>query len=564
MSTQPSTVATTPDERFRSLVEEHFRRSMERDPVAATFLGIHEHDERLADTSRGGVEARIADARRFLADVEGLDPDALSPGERFDRELVIHAVRLELFEQETHRVWERRATAVDEIGDGLFSLFVRDFAPLERRLAAMTARLEEAPRVLGEQRTRIGPAPVRLWNELELESAGRMPSLLGEIEAAAHGVWAEDSAERRRLGDATSAALAALEDYKGWLRELIARSGDDFPLGGERYDELVRLRAFDALTSDEILEIGEQQLAANHAGRVDVARRIDPEATEREVVERVRSDHPETFEEALEGYREAMFRARQHLIDRDLITIPATDELSVIPTPDYLRNVMPFAAYFSPPPFDERPSGIYVVTPSVDADPNAMREHSRSSISNTSIHEAYPGHHLQLSAAITHPSLARLLVDAPEFVEGWGMYSEQMMREEGFDAAPPYLLTMYTDAIWRSCRIILDVKLHRGEVDVAGAIDFLVEQTGFERPNATAEVRRYTYTPTYQLSYLLGKVMLLRLREDEQRRLRAGFSLKRFHDGLVYAGSLPISFQRRSLAGEDRVAASGAGSPTGR
>jgi uncharacterized protein (DUF885 family) len=115
---------------------------------------------------------------------------------------------------------------------------------------------------------------------------------------------------------------------------------------------------------------------------------------------------------------------------------------------------------------------------------------------------------------------------------------------------------MYTDAVWRACRIILDVRLHRGDIGTDDAIDFLVEQTGFERPNATAEVHRYTYTPTYQLSYLLGKVMLLRLREDEQRRLGSRFSLKRFHDSLVYAGSLPISFHRRLLAGEGGGAAS--------
>jgi uncharacterized protein (DUF885 family) len=211
---------------------------------------------------------------------------------------------------------------------------------------------------------------------------------------------------------------------------------------------------------------------------------------------------------------------------------------------------MPFAAYFGPPKFDERPAGIYVVTPSVDGDPGAMREHNRSSISNTSIHEAYPGHHLQLSAAITQPSITRLMVDAPEFVEGWGMYCEQMMREQGFDDSPQHLLIMYTDAIWRACRIILDVRLHRGEIGVPEAIDFLVDHTGFERPNATAEVNRYTYTPTYQLSYLLGKVMLLRLREDERRRLGDAFSLKRFHDTLLYAGSLPISFQRRVLQRE--------------
>ena len=134
-----------------------------------------------------------------------------------------------------------------------------------------------------------------------------------------------------------------------------------------------------------------------------------------------------------------------------------------------------------------------------------MREHNRASISNTSIHEAYPGHHLQLDIARRNPSLTRLLTDAPEFVEGWGMYSELMMREEGFDDAPEYQLMLHTDAIWRACRIILDIRMHRGELSVDEAIAFLVAHTSFEPDNAAAEVKWYTYRPTYPLSYLLGQ-----------------------------------------------------------
>src|SRR5207344_2463987 len=247
------------------------------------------------------------------------------------------------------------------------------------------------------------------------------------------------------------------------------------------------------------------------------------------VVDRVKSDHPATFAEALDQYRAVMLRSRQHLIDHGIVTVPPDERIDVIETPEYLRNVIPFAAYFEPPKFDANPSGIYVVTPSVGDDPNAMREHNYSSISNTSIHEAYPGHHLQLSVAGKHPSLTRALTNAPEFVEGWGMYSEQMMREQGFDDAPNFRLNMYTNAIWRACRIILDVRMHRGELGVDESIRFMVDRTSFEEANARAEVLRYTYTPTYQLSYLLGKVLLLQLRADEAARLGPAFSLKRFH-----------------------------------
>jgi uncharacterized protein (DUF885 family) len=144
------------------------------------------------------------------------------------------------------------------------------------------------------------------------------------------------------------------------------------------------------------------------------------------------------------------------------------------------------------------------------------------------------------------------------------MYSEQMMREQGFDDGPNFRLAMYTDAIWRACRIILDVRMHRGEMTVDEATDFLVSQTSFERANARAEINRYTYTPTYQLSYLLGKVLLLGLRADEQRRLGTQFELRAFHDTLLENASLPISFHRRLLQDAARAAARGSGSGASR
>ena len=334
-----------------------------------------------------------------------------------------------------------------------------------------------------------------------------------------------------------------------WLESTLADGTDDWAIGRERHDAMVGHRAFDGLDADAILELGWQRLAEEKAARISAAREIDPTVDEATVVGRIKADHPATFEEALDAYREVMVRARQHLIDHDIVTVPPDEKLDVVETPIYLRNVIPFAAYFDPPKFDRDPSGIYIVTRSVGDSPTAMLEHNFSSISNTSIHEAYPGHHLQLAVAGKHPSLTRLFTEAPEFVEGWGMYSEQMMREQGFDDAPNFRLNMHTDAIWRACRIVLDVRMHRGEIGVDEAIRWMVEQTSFEEPNARAEVNRYTYTPTYQLSYLLGRVLLLQLRADEQRRLGSAFSLRGFHDALLRAGTMPISFHRRLLEG---------------
>jgi uncharacterized protein (DUF885 family) len=534
------------DDELYDLVEARFRRIVRDNPVVATYLGIHTEDERLGDGSRDALLGELEADKTHLAAVEAVDPTALSREARLERELELHNLRRAIFDTEVVRTWERRSTALDAAGDALFLLFARDFAPLPERLGSIAARLDALPAHLDQHRGRATVPQVRLWQELEIRAAEELPSFIDEIVAAAAVLKDRD---RKRLVRAADGARTAIADYATWLRKSLESATDDWPLGRERYDALVGLRAFDGLDADAILEIGWNQLAENKAARVAAAREIDPEVEEATVVDRIKSDHPATFDDALEGYRDAMLRAREHLIEHDIVTVPDSERIAVLATPEYLRNVVPFAAYFEPPKFDRDPSGIYIVTPSVGDDPNAMREHNYSSISNTSIHEAYPGHHLQLSVSTAHPSLTRILIDAPEFVEGWGMYSEQMMREQGFDDAPNFRLNMYTDAIWRACRIILDIRMHRGEVAVDEAIRFMVEQTSFEEANARAEIHRYTYTPTYQLSYLLGKVLLLQLRADEQRRLGKRFSLKAFHDALLRNGSLPISFHRRLLAG---------------
>jgi uncharacterized protein (DUF885 family) len=545
--------AAAPDEgpldaRLYDLVEARVRRVFTDNPIAATYFGIHSEDHRLGDAGRDAVLEEITQDRAHLAAVEGLDPAGLSAAARFERDLELHNVRLSLFEADEIRRWERRAQAAGDIGDAVFGLFARGAAPLAERIARIADRLEAVPTYLDGARTRALGPQVAVWQQVERRYAQDLPGLFAEVREAAE--VAVDARELARLDQAIASARTALDGHAGWLDDTLAKATDDWPLGRERYDELVRLRAFGDLDADTILEIGWEQLRTNAEGRRAAARELDPDADLPSVIERLKADHPATFDDALEGYKDVMRRSRAYLIEHDLVSVPDDESIEVIATPEYLRSVMPFAAYFSPARFDADQRGIYVVTPAVDDDPNALLEHYYASISNTSIHEAYPGHHLQLAVAAKHPSLTRMLTDAPEFVEGWGMYSEQMMREQGFDAGPAFRTAMYTDAIWRACRIVLDVRMHRGELTPDEATDFLVEHTSFEVANARAEVRRYTYTPGYQLSYLLGKVLILGLREDERRRRGADFSLRAFHDTLLRNGSLPISFHRRLLRGE--------------
>lgn len=533
------------DARFERTIERWFRDRLALEPVTATYLGVHEYDHQLPPASREQVEALVAFHRAGIAEMERIDASELSPDHALDRDLAIHQSRLALHELTERRTWQGRVGAAEEIGEAIFPLFTRDFAPLPERLEAIASRLEAAPRLLAESQARVTD-PVRLWAEIDMESVNALPDFLATIVAAA-ATDGGDPALTDRLRAAAAATNQALEAHAAWLRhDLLPRATADWVTGREQFEEIVRLRELDA-TGDEILEVGQRMLADTIAARDAVCAEIDPTLSPAEVADLVKDDHAETFVESLDEYRAAMDAARRFVVDHDLATLPDEDHLTVMETPSFIRHLIPFAAYYEPARFDPVPTGTYIVTP--PERPEMMREHNRSGIGNTSVHEAYPGHHLQLSAAITNPSLVRLFSGAPEFAEGWAFYSERMMKEHGFDDSPKGWYVVYTDAIWRACRIVLDIRLHRGEIGFDEAVEFLIARTGFERPAALAEVKRYTSTPTYQLSYLYGRHMIERLRDEVQRREGSAFELKRFHDTLLYGGTMPVSYARRLFDG---------------
>ncbi len=541
---QPEAVRSAEDTRFDEVIERWFRERLEIQPEWATYLGIHEHDRRLSHGGRDGIDQDIAFTRAAAAAMDTFAPGDLSPQRALDRDLVIHEARLHLFQLTERRSWEQRSDGAEAIGGALFPLFTRDFAPVSERMESIAARLEAAPAYLAETRERVD-RPVQLWTEIDMESGEGLPSFLETILEAARsqGVPAATVA---RLEAAIVGANAALDEHQAWLRDdVLPRSSHEWLTGPEQFEEIVRLRALEA-TGDEILAVGEAMLAEAHAARNAVCEEIDPTASREAVADLVKNDYPPTFEEALEEYRRSMDRARAFVVDHDLATLPPNDILVVIETPTFIRHLIPFAAYFDPARFDENAQGTYIVTP--PETPEMMREHNYASISNTSVHEAYPGHHHQLAAAVTNPSLVRLFSTSPEFTEGWAFYTERMMKEAGFDNTPTHRYIQLTDVIWRATRIVLDVQLHRGDIGFEAAVDRLVEETGFERPAALAEVKRYTSTPTYQLSYLYGRHMIEGLRQEVEAREGADFDLKQFHDTLLYGGTMPVSYARRLFA----------------
>ena len=218
-----------------------------------------------------------------------------------------------------------------------------------------------------------------------------------------------------------------------------------------------------------------------------------------------------------------------------------------------MRPTIPYAAYMPAGGFEPRQNGLYYVTPVNEQLPPAQRAqqmlgHNRFGMLLTNVHEGYPGHHLQLAVASGVTSPVRKLLWNTVFCEGWALYCEQLVLEEGITDDPRHRLFQLKDQLWRACRVVIDVKLHMGEMTFEQAVDMLVDVAHLERPNAIGEVRRYTQTPTQPMSYLMGKHQILDLRERERRRLGGDFSTRSFHDRLLSYGTIPLALIEPTFA----------------
>jgi uncharacterized protein (DUF885 family) len=248
-----------------------------------------------------------------------------------------------------------------------------------------------------------------------------------------------------------------------------------------------------------------------------------------------------------------MAAIRQYVIDHEIVTIPAGETLRIVETPPYLRPIIPYAAYMPPGMLEEKQEGHFLVTP-VDPDAPAeeqeqkLKGHYWAKLPITALHEAYPGHHLQLVWANRRETIPRRLgsLMATLFIEGWAFYCEELLEQMGYIAAPVQRLGRLNDQLWRAARIVLDVSLHTRGMKVEEAIDLLVKECGLEPANAQAEVRRYTQSPTQPQSYLMGKLAILDIVRDYQRA-HPGASLRAQHDAILGCGSLPPRLIRKQL-----------------
>jgi uncharacterized protein (DUF885 family) len=535
-------------ERFQAYID----KTLEEFPTFATQLGDHRFDHLLGYYDEQTLQRQLADLKADLAEFEAMDTSGFGLDASIDYEIAIQSLKHFIRDTEVaRREYRDPGLYLNATLGGVFVLIIRDFAPMPERLASVLGRVREIPRVLEEGKSVIIPAETpKLWAKKALESAqmgaglflGLLPSLAPQ---------APDIADE--LTQAAQVAGQAVQDYAAWVeKEVLPNAMGEFSAGRELFDTMLRENHMVDWDADWLLAKGYELYDSTLAEMEALAREIDPNKSAKELVEEMKDDHPPA-EGLLDAYRDAMARARQFVIDRDLVTIPAGEELKIVETPMFLRNQLPYAAYMSPGLLEEVQQGVFVVTPVNPDDPpekqeEKLRGHGYDDLQVVALHEAYPGHHLQLVVANMNKSLPRLFAGflSSLFVEGWAFYCEEMMEQQGFGDKPIQRLARLQAQLWRAARIILDASLHTGQMSYEEAIQFMVAKANLEPSDAKVEVDRYTQTPTQPMSYLMGKYEIMQI-VDEYRARYPDHSLKQMHDAMLSGGSLPPRLMRRHL-----------------
>ncbi len=543
----------TDQETFYRRAEEWLDDILERNPVAATQLGNHQWDDRLGDRTAGALAEEFQAAVVALSELRSFDTDRFELAAQIDHALVSEIFRSEVRSYE--KVQSHRRSPgfyLGEVMGGVFGLIMKEFAPLPDRLRSALGRVREAPRVLQEGMQNLVPEQVPpVWAETALEQARQAPGLFLGLLPAMAAEAAPDLAPE--LTAAGQEAAKAVEAYAEFLeKEVLPHCTGDFAVGREYFDELLRQRHMVDYDADQLLATGWEQFHGTKVQMEALAREIDPDRTVQDLLEEAKADHP-TAEGLLDAYRQAVADIRQYVIDHEIVTIPEDESLSIIETPVYLRPILPYAAYMAPGILEEQQDGIFIVTP-VDPEQTAedqeqkLKGHFWAKLPITALHEAYPGHHLQLVWSNRQEMLPRRMGSfiATLFIEGWAFYCEELLEQMGYIAQPIQRLGRLSDQLWRAARIVLDVSLHTKGMPVEEAVDFLVKECQLEPANALAEVRRYTQSPTQPQSYLMGKLAILEI-VAEYQAAHPGLSMREMHDAILGCGSLPPRLMRQQL-----------------
>ncbi|HWP98996.1 MAG TPA: DUF885 domain-containing protein [Vicinamibacterales bacterium] len=536
-------------------VDDYLTRLYERHPTSATFDGVHAYDDLLEDLSRAAIDAQIRELNEFGRRLAAIDPAGLTPVERLERPVLDANIRGRLLELEEVRSWERNPQHyMDLLAASLAGQVLFEYAPASERARRVLSKLRQTPRFVQTARENVKDPP-GIFVKVAVET---LRGLVRFIEEDLPHAFA-DLDDLHLLGDlvdASAEATAALRVYADYLEQEVApRARGSFRLGRRLFEEKLRLDEGIEVEAPRLLAIALRELRETQEQFRRVAARIDG-GDPVEVWRRLKDRHPapgELVGVAREQVRELLDFVAHH----DIVSVPDGDPVAVAPTPRFYRWTA--ASMWTPGPFELRPLRAYYYL--TDADPawpaDRQREHMRDfnfgALWAISIHEVYPGHfvHYQHLRRLDAKLRKSLLFAATSVIEGWAHYAEQMMLEEGFGADDEAVrLGQLAEALVRLCRTVVGVRLHTEDLSVEQGVRFFREEAFLEEAAARREAERGTFDPAYVV-YALGRLAVLRLRDQYRARLGSRFSLRAFHDALLGNGAVPFTLHRRLLLGEE-------------
>ena len=555
--------APTQDAEYEGVAEEYVKTYLAAHPLQGTALGLHEYDGKISDYSRLALDAELSRLRRFDDRLAKFDPAKLSPRQSIDLRILQAAVKRELFEMQDMSVFERNPMVYARAGD--VNVYIkRNFAPLEDRVRSLVAIESQIPNILIAARTNLDEKLPKPFIELAIQIArGSADFLKKDLVAAVSGL--KDEQLRVAFQAANRKAANALSDYATWLeREKLPKATLDFALGEEKFGRFLAQTELVNLPPQKVLEIGMAQLKAEQEAFAEAAKKIDPNKPAIEVFKQIQSEHPAS-DKLIPDIAKDLDKLRKYVVSRRLVGIPSEVRAKVKETPQYLRATS-FASMDTPGPFEKRATeAYYYVTPTEEDWPEQEKEEWLTAFNYytsdvVSIHEVYPGHYVQFLHLNASPaSKVEKIFGSYAFIEGWAHYCEKMMIDEGFGSpsnsspseddvkrAAKYRMAQADEALLRLCRLCVSIKVHTQNMSIDEATKFFQDNCYYEQKPARQEAMRATFDPGY-LNYTLGKLQILKLRDDYKAQQGDDFSLQKFHNELLSHGMPPIRLLREIM-----------------
>lgn len=572
-----SRASSAADARFADLSKRWLDGWLQWQPVAATQTGDHRHDEQIDDLSAEGRQKGVEFSKKFLTELDALDASALSRENQVDLAILRNQLRYDLWTTQSLQSWAWDPQLYSQLAGGaLYTLMAREFAPLPQRLQAATARMEKLPTLFAQMRANLDPARVpRTHAETVAKQNAGVLSLIDELIVPHAGQLGD--AQRKRLDAAIVALRAAVAEHQSWLdKTLVPNAKGEFRIGQSLYDQKlafalnsplsrvqIRQRAEAAITQTrvEMYDISRKLLLQRQASTGVAAPRSMPpqpgDAGQQAVIEAALelayADRP-ARDKVVELARQSTAQATAFVREKNLVSLPDTP-VEIILMPEFQRGVA--VAYCdSPGPLDKELDTFYAVSPipddwSKDQVDSFLREYNTRSIHELSIHEAMPGHYLQIAHSNKHPSTLRAVLGSGSFIEGWAMYGEKVMADAGYMGGDPLMqLIQRKWALRAIANAILDQAIHVDGMSRDEAMKLMTVTAFQQEREAAGKWVRAQLTSAQLPTYFVGYSEHLDLRNEVQKRDGDTFDLKTYHDRLLSFGSPPVRFARQLLLGE--------------